>query len=127
MPNIEPKLKKTDLLDMYKGTTLPDGRKQYGPLPAITTDADFVANNPGANQDPKRPQYFGSQTFDPNGVQQNENLKKDILAAFKKHKKSDRDGPHFVISWRHYPNADHPRWKQDQPHTCGCGCGCGCT
>jgi hypothetical protein len=130
MPTVEPKLTKVELEAMYEVPTLPDGRKFYGPLPGITTDAEFVAKNTRANEDPKQKAYFGSKFFDPNGKQQNDNLKKDILAAFKKHKKRDlvgkEDVPHFVISWRHYPNAEHPRWQRDEPHACGCGCGCGC-
>ena len=39
--------------------------------------------------------------------------------------KIDPNDPHgspWLLSWRMYPNKDHPRWKQDD--CCGCNCGC---
>ena len=92
-------------LDALRGKELPDGRQQAEALPAGTSDAKL-----------KEPD---------DGFKKNRELAKkikDLRNALKGH---DADGttPHFVLSWRMYPNKDSARWKGTS-HTCGCGCGC---
>jgi len=55
--------------------------------------------------------------------QANGELAEKISAAVREVKKSDKNGPRYVVAWRMYPNADHPHWKA-HTHACGCGCGC---
>lgn len=97
-----------------------DGRVYHGEIPAVLTDAEFAST---ANPDHPGSPYRGSKHFDSKGHAANRALEKDLKAAFAKHKKTDKDGAHFVLAWRMYPNKDHPRWQQEEPHICGCGCG----
>jgi len=63
--------------------------------------------------------------FDRDGYRQNQSLKRLISEALIACKKIDPNDPHgspWLLSWRMYPNKDHPRWKQDD--CCGCNCGC---
>lgn len=116
---IGPKLTPADLRER-RGLKHEDGRVYHAELPAVMTDAEAASKaNP---KDPKSP-YYGSKYFDPKGYAANRELAKKIEEAFKSLKATDKDGPHFVLAWRMYPNADHPRWKRKQPHACGCGCG----
>ena len=124
MPIDEPALTCSDLQNAYNAPAGADGLKRSPGLPPLTSNADYAAKNPTANQDPGSP-YYGSKYFDPNGAQTNKELKDAIKAVFKQYKTSDANGAHFLISWRHYPNAAHPRW-QTAEQACGCGCGCTC-
>ena len=47
-----------------------------------------------------------------------------IAKAVKAKKNADKNGSHFVLGWRLYPNKAHPRWNSKDVHSCGCGCGC---
>ncbi len=132
MPTVEPLLTKDVLDELYEGLELKDGRILYKELPSIVTDAQYVADHPEAKNDPKQKAYYKSKYFDRGalGVKENKKFKAAILAAFKKIKQVDtidkKAVPHFLLAWRHYPNADHPRWSRKEQHACGCGCGCGC-
>jgi len=62
--------------------------------------------------------------FDPNGYKQNEALRKaisDALITCKKLNLADEHGPQWFVSWRMYPNKNHPRWQTGD--CCGCNCG----
>jgi hypothetical protein len=64
--------------------------------------------------------------MDKAAYEQNRKLARLISEAMAALTPSDKDGPFFVLGWRMYPNADHPRWKEKEvegSHTCGCGCG----
>jgi hypothetical protein len=116
---IGPSLSPEDLHEK-SGLRHQDGRVYHGDLPSVLTDAEAASKaNPN---DPNSP-YFGSKYFDPHGYAANRELAKRIDEAFKALKVTDKDGPHFVLAWRMYPNANHPRWKRLEPHACGCGCG----
>jgi hypothetical protein len=115
----KPKLSQADLKER-RGMKVEDGRVYHAELPGVFTDAEAASKaNPN---DPNSP-YFGSQFFDPHGHAANRELAKKIEEAFRSLKKVDKDGPHFVLAWRMYPNKDHPRWQREDPHMCGCGCG----
>lgn len=53
----------------------------------------------------------------------NRELANEIRKLVRRYKAQDGKQT-FVIGWRLYPNAEHPRFKRDE-NTCGCGCGCG--
>jgi hypothetical protein len=63
-----------------------------------------------------------AQATDKCGYQANRDLAEMIHQAVKARKNSDKHGAHFVLGWRLYPNKEHPRWKSEDPHSCGCGC-----
>src|SRR5712691_4168957 len=120
MAVVKPKYTMKQLDEMYTGYDIGD-RKLFEGVPAIMTNAEYVSANPGAidkegNSCHGADPYF----FDPKGHQTNKKLKKALLAVFKKHKKkpNDKISP-FLLTWRHYPNADHPRWQNKQ-QACGC-------
>ena len=102
MPEIYPKMTRTKLKKSARKTSQGRGR---APLPGVKTDAKHV------NASDKR------------GYKVNRELAEMIAKAVRAKKKSDKQGAHFVLGWRLYPNKDHPRWSQDV-HSCGCGCGC---
>jgi len=102
--------------------TLEDGREFFQSLPAVISDAKLASQ--ADSKDPKSP-FHDYASFDPTGYAANLQLAKEICAAFRKLKKIDKDGSHFVLAWRLYPNKNHPRW-QDADHTCGCGFGGDC-
>jgi len=114
-----PKLSKAELAER-RGQKQADGRVYHADLPGVWTDAEAASK--ADPKDPKSP-YFGSKHFDPKGHGANLALAAEIEAVFKKHKKTDEHGAHFVLAWRMYPNKEHPRWQREDPHTCGCGCG----
>jgi hypothetical protein len=118
---IGPKITTEDLKER-KGMKLDDGRVYHAEVPGVWTDAEAASK--ADPKDPKSP-YFGSTFFDAKGHSANRELAKKIDDVFKSLKKVDKDGAHFVITWRMYPNKDHPRWQRETPHACGCGCGCG--
>src|SRR5258707_8637914 len=63
----------------------------------------------------------------PDGHEQNVALKKAIAKVFldiKKINPDDPDGSPWLLAWRMYPNADHPKWKDAGGEMCGCNCGC---
>jgi hypothetical protein len=63
--------------------------------------------------------------FDRKGYEQNEKLKRkisDALIECKKIDLTDPNGPEWFVSWRMYPNKNHPRWQTGD--CCGCNCGC---
>jgi hypothetical protein len=101
--------------------TLKDGHELYQSLPAVISDAKRAST-----ADPTDPasDYFQQKFFDPEGYGNNLELAKKIRAAFEEYKKKDKDGPHFILAWRMYPNKDHPRWQEREgQHACGCGFG----
>src|SRR5713101_606126 len=89
--------------------TLEDGREFFQSLPAVISDAKHASE---ANPNDPKSEYYGDKLFNPNAYKENLELAKEIAAAFKKHKKSDEHGTHFILAWRMYPNKDHPRWHQ---------------
>src|SRR5258708_5873147 len=96
--------------------TADDGRKYHADLPASWDNAEWVANNPDCVPPPHFPQ----------GHAQNQKLKQAIQKAFLECKNidvTDPNGPPWLLSWRMYPNADHPEFKSGMP-ACGCNCGC---
>jgi hypothetical protein len=103
MPEINPKLTRSRLKRSAGKTSSGKGRI---PLPGVRTDAKHV------------------QATDKCGYKANRELAKMIGKAVEAKKKSDKNGAHFVLGWRLYPNKDHPRWKSKEVHSCGCGCGC---
>ena len=63
--------------------------------------------------------------FDRDGYRQNQALKRiisEVFMACKKIDPNDPNGPQWLLSWRMYPNKEHPRWKDQE--CCGCNCGC---
>jgi hypothetical protein len=115
MGKISPKLTSAHLSDGKE--TLADGREFFQALPAVISDAKRASES----NDPKSP-YYGEKCYNVKGYAENLELAKEIAAAFKKHKKRDEHGSHFVLAWRMYPNKDHPLWHQEE-HACGCGIG----
>ena len=103
MPEIYPKMTRKKLTESARNTAEGKGR---APLPGVKTDAKHV------------------QATDKCGYRANRDLAKLIRKAVREKKKSDKNGPRFVLGWRLYPNEDHPDWKNKDVHSCGCGCGC---
>jgi hypothetical protein len=104
MPDIHPKMTRTKLKKSGRKTARGKGR---APLPGVQTDAAHV------------------QATDKCGYQANRELAEMIAQALKAKKNADKNGAHFVLGWRLYPNKQHPRWNNNDVHSCGCGCGCG--
>ena len=84
-------------------TSLGKGRT---PLRGVKTDAKHV------------------QATDKCGYKANRDLAAMIAKAMRAKKNSDKNGSHFVLGWRLYPNKEHARWNDKDVHSCGCGCGC---
>jgi len=71
--------------------------------------------------------YKGDKYFDRTGKKANEEFKKALSDLFIKYKKidlTDPNGPQWLMSWRMYPNEQHPRWSTSGFEGCGCNCGC---
>jgi hypothetical protein len=111
MPEIAPKMTKAQL-SALSGGYLPDGRHRSEGLPGVTSDARKVEQD--------YPPVPGELA--PQGYKNNRKLAELIQQALKD-AKPGKDGE-FLLAWRLYPNADHPRWQQEEPHNCGCGCSC---
>ena len=103
MPEIYPKVTRTTLKKGAKRTS--DGRGRVA-LPGVKTDAKHA------------------NATDKCGHKDNRELAAMIKQAVKAKKNADKNGTHFVLGWRLYPNKQHPRWNQKDVHSCGCGCGC---
>jgi hypothetical protein len=103
MPEIGPKMTRAKLQSTARKTAQGRGR---APLPGVKTDAKHV------------------QATDKCGYRANRDLAKMISKAVRSKKNSDKNGSHFVLGWRLYPNKNHPRWNGKDDHACGCGCGC---
>jgi len=103
MPEIHPKLTRKALRRGARKTSQGKGRAA---LPGVQTDAKHA------------------QASDKRGYQANRELAELIRKAVRSKKKSDKNGPRFILGWRLYPNQDHPDWKSNDVHSCGCGCGC---
>jgi hypothetical protein len=114
MPEISPKMTKAQL-SALSGGYLSDGRHQAEGLPGIISDARKVEQD-----DPPVTGAFGEP--DPQGNKNNRKLAELIQQALKDAKPGNEG--EFLLAWRLYPNADHPRWQREEPHACGCGCGC---
>jgi hypothetical protein len=104
MPEIYPKMTRVKLKQGARKTSA--GRGRAAPLPGVKTDAKHV------------------QATDKCGYKKNRELAEMIAKAMRAKKKSDKNGEHFVLGWRLYPNKEHPRWNNKDLHSCGCGCGC---
>jgi hypothetical protein len=102
MPEISPKLTRGVLKRGARKTS--EGRGKVA-LPGVKTDAKHA------------------DATDKCGYKANRELAAMIKGAVKAKKNSDKNGEHFVLGWRLYPNKRHPRWTRDD-HACGCGCGC---
>src|SRR6266571_7589671 len=96
---VTPKLTSEQLSDGK--VTLEDGREFFQALPAVISDAKVASQ---ANPSDPKSVYQGAKSSNPNGHAENLALAKEIAAVFKKHKKSDQQGSHFVLAWRLYPN-----------------------
>lgn len=103
MPEIYPKVTRAKLKKGARKTALGKGRVS---LPGVKTDAKHV------------------QATDKCGYKMNRELADLIKKAMQAKKGSDKNGDHFVLGWRLYPNKEHPRWNSKDVHSCGCGCGC---
>ncbi len=103
MPEIYPKMTRSKLRKGARKTFQGKGRVS---LPGVKTDAEHV------------------QATDKRGYRANRELAALIKNAVGAKKNRDKNGTHFVLGWRLYPNKDHPRWKSKDDHACGCGCGC---
>jgi hypothetical protein len=103
MPEIYPKMTRAKLKTGARKTAQGKGRT---PLPGVKTDAKHA------------------QATDKCGYQANRDLAEMIGKAMAAKKNSDKNGAHFVLGWRLYPNKEHPRWNAKDVHSCGCGCGC---
>lgn len=103
MPEIYPKMTRAKLKKSARKTSQGKGR---APLPGVKTDAKHV------------------NATDKCGYQANRELAEMISKAVRAKKKGDKNGAHFVLGWRLYPNKSHPRWNNKDVHSCGCGCGC---
>jgi hypothetical protein len=85
MPEIYPKMTRAKLKKSARKTSQGKGR---APLPGVKTDAKHV------NASDKR------------GYKVNRELADMIAKAVRAKKTSDRNGAHFVLGWRLYPNKD---------------------
>lgn len=103
MPEIYPKMSRSKLQKSARTTARGKGR---APLPGVKTDATDV------------------QATDKGGHKANRELADMIRQAVQAKKNTDKNGAHFVLGWRLYPNKNHTRWKSKDVHSCGCGCGC---
>ena len=103
MPEIHPKLTRGSLTKSARKTSEGKGRAS---LPGMKTDAKHA------------------KATDKCGYKANRDLAEMISKAVQAKKNSDKNGAHFVLGWRLYPNKDHPRWNKKDVHSCGCGCGC---
>src|SRR5262245_40366059 len=103
MPEIYPKVTRATLKKGARKTSQGMGRVA---LPGVRTDASHA------------------DATDTCGYKANRELADRIAKAVKAKKVTDKNGTHFVLGWRLYPNKDHPRWKSKDVHSCGCGCGC---
>jgi hypothetical protein len=103
MPEITPKLTPSKLKKSARTTSEGRGKRS---LPGVKTDAKHV------------------QATDKCGYKANRDLAAMISKAVQAKKNGDKNGAHFVLGWRLYPNKEHPRWKGKDDHACGCGCGC---
>jgi len=103
MPEIYPKVTRATLKKGAKRTSEGKGRVA---LPGVKTDAKHV------------------NATDKCGYKANRELAEMISKAVEAKKSADKNGAHFVLGWRLYPNRGHPRWKRKDVHSCGCGCGC---
>jgi hypothetical protein len=103
MPEIYPKVTRATLTKGARRTSNGKGRVA---LPGVKTDAKHV------------------NATDQCGYKANRELAEMIKQAVHAKKNADKNGEHFVLGWRLYPNKNHPRWKSKDVHSCGCGCGC---
>jgi hypothetical protein len=103
MPEIYPKVTRATLKEGARRTS---GGKGRVALPGVKTDAKHV------------------NATDKCGYKANRELAQTIKQAVQAKKNADKNGAHFVLGWRLYPNKQHPRWKSKDDHACGCGCGC---
>ena len=104
MPEIYPKLSRATVKRSARKTAAGKARV---PLPGVKTDAKHV------------------NASDKCAYAENRELARLIEKAMRTVKRHDKNGQHFVLGWRLYPNRDHPRWKNKDVHSCGCGWGCG--
>jgi hypothetical protein len=103
MPEIHPKMSRKKLQQSARKTS--EGKGQ-ATLPGVKTDSKHV------------------EATDKCGYRANRELAEIIGKAVQAKKNSDKNGAHFVLGWRLYPNKEHPRWSSKDVHSCGCGCGC---
>ena len=55
--------------------------------------------------------------------QENRELARQIITAFRNVKNGGQPGGKLVLQWRMFPNADY---ASGGGGSCGCGCSCGC-
>jgi hypothetical protein len=112
---LEPKFTIEDLKKhrsvIFTGT---DGREYQSELPGSWTNAKVAADA----TEKVCQECRDSPHFDIKGYGANRELGRRIQKAFTELKA----GKGFVMTWRIYPDKEHPRWKIAD----GCGCGCGC-
>jgi hypothetical protein len=113
---LEPKLTVKELKERHSVIfTAADGRQYHAELPGLWSNAKVAATD---TQRVCR-ECRDSPHFDTDGYNANRELGRRIQAAFKE-LKADKG---FILTWRVYPDKDHPRWKVAD----GCGCGCSCS
>jgi hypothetical protein len=100
-----------------KAHVLQDGREYFPSLQPLK------ANSLQGKLDPSKlcKECRESPYLDRAGYDKNRELAAIIKQAIKDLKPHDKDGPHFILEWRMYPNKDHPRFNKAD----GCSCGCG--
>jgi hypothetical protein len=113
---ITPKMTVANVREL-RAVELKDGREYHPGLPTLRSNAKQAAHEPEKLCRSCRE----SRYLDSRGYHTNRELARKISALVNEHKKNDKDGSHFILEWRLYPNKDHPRFKE----TDGCGCGCG--
>ena len=127
---LQPKYTRKQIQDSYTAIGAGD-REVYQGSPAVVSNVDFVEKNPNAHHTTGSSCHGAKdEYFDPHARKKNNDFKKELLDLFNKYNKDTNKAnnmPFFVLTWRHYPHADHPRWNTTpNDYACGCGCGCGC-
>ena len=118
MPEIKPLMTRAQLHLLNINRSPPgDRRHRYADLPGVTTDAKMISEDLPPATGP-----YGNP--DVTGFVKNRELARRIKQVVRELKPQEGGG-HFILAWRLYPNAGHPRF-QTSTHACGCGCGCGC-
>ena len=115
--DMKPRFSHAEMKSMRLVKVEKDGRENHGELPASWSNSKQAAVDPT-----KLCQSCQNSRFlDRKGFATNRKMAKEIDKIFRKYKKMDKDGTHFVLGWRLYGNKDHVRFQEAD----GCGCGCG--
>jgi hypothetical protein len=115
--DMKPRFSHAEMKSMRLVKVEKDGRENHGELPASWSNSKQAAVDPTKLCESCQ----NSRFLDRKGFATNRKMAKEIDKIFKKYKKIDKDGSHFVLGWRLYGNKDHVRFQEAD----GCGCGCG--